>query len=45
MATDTTSPYSWNWDTMAFFKHTIKVIAYNTVGKEQGASLEVWKFF
>jgi PKD repeat protein len=43
--TDTEAPYQWAWSTRAFFKHTIKVIAYDTSGKSTGTSIEVSKFF
>jgi hypothetical protein len=29
---DTTSPYSWTWDETAFFRHSIKVVAYDKAG-------------
>jgi len=44
-ATDTEVPYQWTWDTSAFFKHTIKVIAYDTTGKSDSDELTVKKFF
>lgn len=43
--TDTESPYEWTWSTPAFFKHTIKAIAYDTSGKSTGKSIDVSKFF
>ena len=44
-ATDTDAPYEWTWSTPAFFKHTIKAIAYDTSGKSTGKSIDVSKFF
>jgi outer membrane protein assembly factor BamB len=44
-ATDTEVPYSWTWNSVAFFKHTITVTAYDTLGKSVQASIVVWKFF
>lgn len=44
-ATDTTAPYTWTWDTPAFFKHTIKVIAYDTSGSSASDEITVKKFF
>ena len=44
-ATDTEAPYSWTWDSPAFFKHTITVTAYDTSGKSAQASITVRKFF
>jgi outer membrane protein assembly factor BamB len=44
-ATDTETPYQYTWNTPAFFKHTIKVTAYDTSGKSTSKSLSVSKFF
>jgi len=44
-ATDTEAPYTWTWNTLAFFKHTITVTAYDTSGKSTATSITVWKFF
>jgi outer membrane protein assembly factor BamB len=43
--TDTEAPYSWTWNSPAFFKHTITVTAYDTSGKSVQASIVVSKFF
>jgi outer membrane protein assembly factor BamB len=43
--TDSETPYQWTWLTPAFFKHTIKVIAYDTSEKSTTVSLSVSKFF
>jgi hypothetical protein len=44
-ATNTETPYQWTWNTMAFFKHTIKAVAYDTSGKSTEKSIDVSKFF
>jgi len=44
-ATDTEEPYSWTWNSPAFFKHTITATAYDTSGKSVQASIVVSKFF
>ncbi len=31
---DTTSPYNWSWDETAFFRHSIKVVAYDEAGNK-----------
>ncbi len=42
---DTSEPYSWTWDERVFFRHTLKVVAYDTSGVNATRKLEVWKFF
>ena len=42
---DTTIPYEWTWNKRAFFKHIIKVIAFNSTGETRSKSIDVWKFF
>ena len=44
-ATDTTAPFTWTWDTPAFFTHTIKVTAYDTSGNSASDEITVKKFF
>jgi len=44
-ANDAIEPYSWTWDKWAFFKHTIKVTAYDNAGNNASDELIVWKFF
>jgi len=39
------SPYSWIWDNIAFFKHTIIVTAYDNAGNHNSAEIIVSKFF
>jgi hypothetical protein len=40
-----TAPYTWTWDTSAFFRHWIKVVAYDNAGNSNEVELMVWKFF
>lgn len=44
-ATVNEAPYTWKWTTPAFFRHTITVIAYDTMNNTASAGLTVWKFF
>jgi hypothetical protein len=44
-STDTNAPYSWTWDTRAFFKHTVSVVAYDTAGHTSMREFILWKFF
>ena len=37
-------PYEWHWDTAAFLKHTIKVIAEDMTGNKAEASIDVLAF-
>jgi hypothetical protein len=41
----TAAPYVWRWETPAFFKHTIQVVAYDTAGNNVTRDISVWKFF
>jgi large repetitive protein len=41
-STDTEAPYSWIWS-LGFFKHTITVTAYDSVGDKATASIQVFK--
>jgi PKD repeat protein len=43
--TDDTEPYSWTWDTLAFFKHTIKVVAVDNTENSANIEITVIKFF
>jgi len=45
--TDYAKPYNWTWDekTLLKFRHTIKVIAYDTSGNKGSDEMTVWKFF
>jgi PKD repeat protein len=44
-ATVTEIPYQWTWNTRTFFKHTINVISFDTIGKSTEKSIDVSKFF
>jgi len=44
-STDMTVPYSWTWSNIAFFKHTVKVIAYDIAGQNSTREFTMWKFF
>jgi len=41
---DEEKPYSWKWDEKVFFKHTIKVVAYNEIGNYAIDETRAWKF-
>lgn len=43
--TDTSKPYVWTWNSFAFFRKVIKVIAYDNVENAMTQELVVWKFF
>jgi hypothetical protein len=43
--TDVYYPFEWSWDEINFFKHTIKVVAYNNLEKQVDDELVIWKFF
>jgi len=43
--TDTTHPYSWLWEELTMFRHTLKIVAYNTLEENVSKELVVWKFF
>jgi hypothetical protein len=38
---DTEYPYNWSWDETAFFKHSIKVVAYDKAGNKSTDEIEV----
>jgi hypothetical protein len=44
VGTDTTAPYSMTWETPAFFRHTIKIVSYDTSDNAAEKELKVWKF-
>ena len=44
-STDDSEPYLWTWDTFAFLRHTVDVVAYDTMGRNTSRSFVVWKFF
>ncbi len=41
----TTFPYSWNWSERVFFRHKIKVAAYDNAGNNVTEEMKLWKFF
>lgn len=41
---DTEAPFSWTWHTIAFLRHTVKVIAYDTAGNTATREFRLWKF-
>jgi hypothetical protein len=43
--TDSSEPYSWNWNTISFFKHILKVVVYNTNNNCGFKEIIVSKFF
>lgn len=38
-------PYRWTWDTLAFFKYTVHIVAYDTMGNNATRKVTLWKFF
>ena len=44
-ANDTIAPYSWTWSEIAFFKYTIRVVAFDKEGNSDFKEIKVWKFF
>ena len=42
-ATDTEEPYSWSWNQLSFFRHTVKIIAYYGIGNSSSSQLTIWK--
>lgn len=38
-------PYQWTWEDRVFFRHTIKVVAYDFAGNTAFDEIKVWKFF
>jgi len=44
METDTSVPYSWRWNKLAFFRHSLKVAAFNSNGNVGVEEKVVWKF-
>ena len=42
---DSSEPYSYFWNEPAFFRHNVKVIAYDNTGKNTSKEIIVWKFF
>jgi hypothetical protein len=44
-ATDTTAPYSWDWASRDWFRHSVSIVAYDAVGRSTTQELTVWRFF
>ena len=42
-ATDTEEPYSWSWNQLSFFRHTLKIVAYYDAGNSSSSQLTLWK--
>ena len=42
--TVTTEPYTWMWQEPALFRHTLKIVAYDTIGRNATRDLTVRKF-
>jgi hypothetical protein len=40
-----TIPKSWKWDEKLFYKHEIKLVAYDKAGNINSETKDVWKFF
>lgn len=45
LGNDTTAPYTWLWNQMAFFKQTITVKAFDKAGNGESKDIIVFKFF
>ncbi len=45
MYTDFDYPFEWNWDEPNFFKHKLKVVAYDKMEEQVYDELFIWKFF
>jgi len=43
--TATAVPYEWTWTHWAFFKHVVKVVAYDTGGRNTTRQVTLWRFF
>jgi len=43
--TDTEEPYSWTWNKLSLFRHTIKIIAYYDEVNTTSNEIMVWKIF
>jgi len=43
--TDMEEPFEWIWDEVDFFKHTVKVVAYDIFENRAEDELVIWKFF
>jgi len=45
LGTDTTVPYSWRWNKLTSFRHSLKVVVFNSNGNVGIEKKTVWKFF
>lgn len=45
MKTITSAPYNWTWIDTAFFRHTIKTVAFDNFENDAEEEITVWKFF
>ena len=45
MGEDSEEPFEWLWDKQDFFRHQIKIIAYDILGNSVEDSIQFWKFF
>jgi hypothetical protein len=45
MDTDYNYPFEWSWNESDFFKHKVKVAAYNHLEEQVHDELVIWKFF
>ncbi|HVQ00478.1 MAG TPA: Ig-like domain-containing protein [Candidatus Thermoplasmatota archaeon] len=43
--TVTAAPYEWTWTHWSFFKHVVKVVAYDTGGHKTARQVTFWRFF
>jgi hypothetical protein len=44
-STDTAAPFTWTWSKVAFFSHTVTMVAYDTMGHTSSRQCTIWKFF
>ena len=44
-ATVNSEPYVWNWNDITFGEHTIKVVAYDSIGNSASDEITVRKLF
>jgi len=45
VSTDSSAPYKWTWSDISFFRHIIRVVAYDIAGNQASREVIVWKFF
>jgi hypothetical protein len=44
-ATDTEEPFTWSWNQLSLFRHTLKIVAYYGDGNSSSSQLILWKIF